>query len=427
MPQNWKTYKLGDFAKNVSRRFDFKTHKVVVFVNTSDVLEGKFLTTTKQSSENLPGQAKKAICKGDLLFSEIRPNNKRFALVDFDVSNYVVSTKFMVIVTDDKIVDNKFFYHLIKSKERLEELQMIAESRSGTFPQITFDAISNIEFSLPPLPEQTAIASILSALDDKIELNLKQNKTLEEMAMALFKHWFVDFGPFKEGEFVESELGRIPEGWEVKKLGNIIEVVNGFAFKGVDFCDEGVSVLKIKNVKPGKILFENMAFVTEDKTIKAQRAKIAFRDILITMTGNRMAGGMESWVGKVAMFPRTGDYYLNQRVSKIHLNSNNEFLRDYLSIMLSSEEFQYYFIKNSTSSGGQANISPDLIKEIKLIHPPIDVLLNFQTIVKLYFDKRALIDLENQTLINQRDSLLPKLISGEVRVKNIEPQINAIA
>ena len=95
--------------------------------------------------------------------------------------------------------------------------------------------------------------------------------------------------------------------------------------------------------------------------------------------------------------------------------------------MLSSEEFQYYFIKNSTSSGGQANISPDLIKEIKLIHPPIDVLLNFQTIVKLYFDKRALIDLENQTLINQRDSLLPKLISGEVRVKNIEPQINAIA
>ena len=80
------------------------------------------------------------------------------------------------------------------------------------------EAFQNLELEIPPLPEQKAIAQILSAIDDKIENNLAINKTLEEMAMALYKHWFVDFGPFQDGAFVESELGEIPEGWEVKTI-----------------------------------------------------------------------------------------------------------------------------------------------------------------------------------------------------------------
>jgi type I restriction enzyme S subunit len=427
MPQNWKTYKLEELVTKLGDGLHgtpkFSDDGEYFFINGNNLSNGKIQikSDTKRVDTDQYIKYKKELTDRTILVSI----NGTIGSVGTYNNEKVVLGKSACYFNVKEEIDKDFLKHVISSKYFLDYIE--SNYTGSVIKNVSLKSMREFPITLPLLPEQNAIASILSALDDKIELNLQQNKTLEEMAMALYKHWFVDFGPFKEGKFIDSELGRIPEGWEVKKLGNIIEVVNGFAFKGVDFCEEGVSVLKIKNVKPGKILFENMAFVTEDKTIKAQRAKIAFRDILITMTGNRMAGGMESWVGKVAMFPRTGDYYLNQRVSKIHLNSNNEFLRDYLSIMLSSEEFQYYFIKNSTSSGGQANISPDLIKEIKLIHPPIDVLLNFQTIVKLYFDKRALIDLENQTLINQRDSLLPKLISGEVRVKNIEPQINAIA
>jgi type I restriction enzyme S subunit len=97
----------------------------------------------------------------------------------------------------------------------------------SAIPSLTTSLLNRIEIILPPLTEQRAIASMLSALDDKIELNLQMNKTLEEMAMALYKHWFIDFGPFKDGDFVESELGLIPAGWEVKTIGDVIETIGG--------------------------------------------------------------------------------------------------------------------------------------------------------------------------------------------------------
>ena len=383
------------------------------------VLEGKFLTSVKQSSENLPGQAKKAICKGDLLFSEIRPNNKRFALVNFDVSNYVVSTKFMVIVTDDKIVDNKFFYHLIKSKVRLEELQMIAESRSGTFPQITFDAISNIEFSLPPLPEQTAIASILSALDDKIELNLQQNKTLEEMAMALYKHWFVDFSPFKDGKFIDSELGRIPEGWEVESIGEIVKIIGGFAIKSKDFSVEGEKVVKIKNISNNVVSIEGSDCIPSSVSVKMNKKfLINTGRYLIAMTGAE--------VGKVGVVP---DYkqklWLNQRVGMI-TEPKFEGADILIGNLLQSKEY-YEIIQNLAYGSAQPNISTSGLEDIKIIMPGNKSDLNkFIDDMKNWDQMKVINYSEIQSLKSIRDSLLPKLISGEILVKDLKNNLKEV-
>ena len=95
----------------------------------------------------------------------------------------------------------------------------------STMPMLNKSDFGKIEIEIPEIEEQKSIASILSALDDKIELNLQMNKTLEEMAMALYKHWFVDFGPFQDGEFVDSELGEIPKGWEVKTIRRFIKII----------------------------------------------------------------------------------------------------------------------------------------------------------------------------------------------------------
>ena len=186
----WQAVKLGTIVESVSETFKF-TDNEVVFLNTSDILADKFLHNELSDPKTLPGQAKKRIRKGDLLFSEIRPANKRYALVNFDADNYVVSTKLMVLRSKENI-DPTYLKLFLTSEETLDYLQMIAEDRSGTFPQITFDILDQMDLMIPPLPEQKAIASVLSSLDDKIDLLHRQNTTLERMAETLFRQWFVE-------------------------------------------------------------------------------------------------------------------------------------------------------------------------------------------------------------------------------------------
>ena len=229
--------KLGDILTSISETIS-KEQQTAIFLNTSDISEGKFLHKRSSVVKELPGQAKKKIKNGDILFSEIRPKNKRYAVVDVSNPNdYVVSTKLMVLrIKDPSKYYLQYIYQQLISQKMLHQINEIAESRSGTFPQITFDAIKNIELTPPPLEEQKRIADIFTVLDDKIELNNQMNQTLEEIASLLYKRWFVDFefpddkgNPYKSsgGEMVDSELGMIPKGWEVKELGEIIKFIKG--------------------------------------------------------------------------------------------------------------------------------------------------------------------------------------------------------
>jgi type I restriction enzyme S subunit len=420
MPENWKIFKLNDIAKNVSRRFDFNKHQKVVFINTSDVLEGKFLHNEIKVSYNLPGQAKKAIKKGDILFSEIRPKNKRYAFVDFDTPNYVVSTKFMVIQSNNEIIDNKFFLQLLTSNQRLDEFQSIAEGRSGTFPQITFDAIADVEFFLPPLQEQKAIASILSALDDKIELNLQMNKTLEEMAMALYKHWFVDFGPFQNGNFVDSELGMIPEGWEVSTIEDLLSIkpINGL-YKKAEFQGFGNRWLKMKSVYGLDIVtFQEMELinVTEKEIIKYG---CLYDDIVFGRTSLVLEG-----IGKCAIIkcqdniPIFESNLFRIRPNKNKINPN--ILFQYFISSIGRDEVK----KLARQTAAVSITSKDLIC-IKIALPNIITQNICGNKISDLISKIICNIEENQTLTNLRNTLLPKLISGEIRVKDVEEMLAA--
>ena len=148
IPKGWEASKLGKVAENNSTSFNFKNTDKVIFINTGDVLEGYFLHKDYSKKEGLPGQAKKAIQRNDILYSEIRPKNKRFCYVNIEPNNYVVSTKFMVIRSLDKI-HPLFLYHILKQESTIREFNLTAESRSGTFPQITFDSISHFPIIVP--------------------------------------------------------------------------------------------------------------------------------------------------------------------------------------------------------------------------------------------------------------------------------------
>ena len=178
LPEGWRVGCLGDVAINHSKTYKF-TDKKVVFVNTGDVLEGEFLHKNEISPVGLPGQAKKVIELHDILYSEIRPKNKRFAFVDFDTSNYVVSTKFMIIRT--KLDFSTYILYLIlKNQVTINEFNTIAESRSGTFPQITFDSIKDFPIVIPSIDAKQKFESILKPIMAKQKVNNNQIQSLSK-------------------------------------------------------------------------------------------------------------------------------------------------------------------------------------------------------------------------------------------------------
>ena len=183
LPKGWRKLSLSDLVETVSKTFKFPEGKAI-FLNTSDILEGKFLHTNYTNFEDLPGQAKKSIQKGDILFSEIRPANKRYAFVDFDAKDYVVSTKLMVLRSKG-IADNLLVYFFIKSEEVLNQLQMLAETRSGTFPQITYFELSKISINIPTDDVLEKFTDFLKSSFEKIRANQSEIQLLTQIRDTL--------------------------------------------------------------------------------------------------------------------------------------------------------------------------------------------------------------------------------------------------
>ena len=186
--------------------------------------------------------------------------------------------------------------------------------------------------------------------------------------------------------------------------------------KGNDFTESGIPVLKIKNIKAGKVFLDNLSYVSKIMADVASKVKVNKNDLLITMTGNRLDGGPDSWVGKVALFYKQGEYLLNQRLSFLDALNDDVLSKYYLCLQLTTEDFQYYFASNATSSGGQANISPDLIYNTAVLVPTENIMKSFNLIAKELYEKMFSNEIENETLSKIRDSLLPKLMNGEIEI-----------
>lgn len=182
IPQGWHYSMLGDLCKSVSVTHDFNTERLI-FLNTGDVEDGMFLHSDYMAVADMPGQAKKTIMQNDILYSEIRPINRHFAYVDFQADNYVVSTKLMVIRATS--FDSRRLYHFLTLQDTLEELQMQAESRSGTFPQIRFENISKLLILIADSNTETAFVTLLHAAYNQIEHNNSENKKLSELRNSL--------------------------------------------------------------------------------------------------------------------------------------------------------------------------------------------------------------------------------------------------
>jgi len=275
--------------------------------------------------------------------------------------------------------------------------------------------LNKIEVNIPPLPEQKAIANILSTIDDKIENNLAVNKTLEDMAMALYKHWFVDFGPFQDGEFIDSELGLIPKGWEMKSVYSIAQFVNGAAFKSKDFLDNrslGLPVIKIVEIKQG--ITSQTKYSNKELD---EKYVIKNNDILFPWSGNPHTSlGIHLW--------DKGKAFLNQHIFVVRVNDSNSkcFVFNTLKNLLPT----FVNLATHKQTTGLGHITVSNLKELKISIPNNKIIKKYENVASPLMKKIYNNQIESNKLTKFRDTLLPMLISGEVRLKEFQEEIENV-
>lgn len=295
--------------------------------------------------------------------------------------------------------DNTYMYYSLIN-ENLYNLRI-----GSSQPLITQSTLKKVKVNLPEYSEQKAITKILSDLDEKIETNNKINKKLEEMAQAIFKQWFVDFEfpneygkPYKSssGEMVESELGIIPKGWKVGSIYEVANVIYGAPFSSKKFNEDkiGLPLIRIRDLKTAK-----PSFYTEEKHKNATKVKTG--DILVGMDAEFTP---TIWRGN--------EGYLNQRVCMF--KSNKDYLHDYFIY----EIIKPYMNLMEFSKVGKTviHLGKGDIDNMKIVIPKRDILKLFYKIIDPIYSKLIEVANENRILTDLRDTLLPKLMSGEIRV-----------
>lgn len=259
--------------------------------------------------------------------------------------------------------------------------------------------LQELNVIFPPLYIQNKIAQILSYYDDLIENNQKQIKLLEEAAQRLYKEWFVDLH-FPGYETTPITDG-IPEGWEQNTIDSIIDLQSGFAFKSADFCDSGTyKIVTIKNVQDGLFDGQNVSRIDAIPARMPAHCRLGDGDILLSLTGN---------VGRVCVV-NGQNYLLNQRVAKI----KSDYPTYAYCLFRSSDMFTA--MGNLANGAAQQNLSPIKTGQIKILIPPVDLLMRFEVAVSVYMKQMLNLNKQIELLQQARDRLLPKLMSGEIEV-----------
>lgn len=389
MPENWKTYKLGDVA-TLQRGFDLPSRKRIEGIYPIIAASG-FTAWHNEYKVKGPGVTTgRSGTLGKVFYEESNywPLNTSLWVKDFH-GNYP-----------------RFIYYFLQTLN-------FSEFNSGTsVPTLNRNDVHSLDVEIPKINEQRAIASILSALDDKIENNLTMNKTLEDMAMALYKHWFIDFGPFQDGKFIDSELGLIPEGWEVKKLGDFCYNKQYGYTESSSKEEIGPKFLRITDIQGGTINWADVPYCPIKKK-DFEKYRIKSGDIFVARTGNSTGENTYVVNPPEAVFAS----YL------IRFQFDNIIQSCFVAKVLRSSRF-FDFVDGAKSGSAQPGISATVLAELLLIIPPNHVIQEFYSLAN---EKDVLKEFnleENQTLTKLRDTLLPKLISGEVRVKDVEKLVS---
>ncbi|UXN34901.1 restriction endonuclease subunit S [Avibacterium paragallinarum] len=449
-----KNLKFSDVAEFISDKVELSNLQKEQYISTENMLPnyGGIVEIDKLPKIEKCNKFK----QGDILFSNIRTYFKKVWVAEF--SGGCSPDVLIIRSKDENIVRTSYLYLLICSDDFINFT--VASSNGAKMPRGDKNAIKNYIFNIPDIAFQDKAINTYFRFNKKITLNTQTNQTLEQIAQGIFKHWFIDFAPVHAkaealargetteqaelaamaclsgkttekitalktqdptayhqlqqtaaafpSEFVETEMGQVPKGWERTTLTHICEMKNGYAFKSKEWTDEGIPVIKIGSVKPMLIELDNGSFVAaENETLRADFLA-SEGDILVGLTG---------YVGEVGRIPYQEKAMINQRVAKFMPKKITETMNYYCFIycLARQKEFKAFTEMNAKGSA-QANISTKEILSYPVIIATKEIHIAFENTVKNLLDKIIVNSGENSTLAKTRDELLPRLLSGEIEL-----------
>ncbi|MBS1649972.1 MAG: restriction endonuclease subunit S [Bacteroidetes bacterium] len=414
----WKTYKLGDLIEinknSINKNYSFEE---IEYLDTSSVTENRFSELQKLKLSEAPSRAKRVVNENDIVYSTVRPILRHYGIAKNIKPNTVASTGFAVLTS--KEIDPNFLFYYLTTDEIVYFLNGVAEANTTTFPAFNASLFEQIEVTIPESIEtQTAIVQILSSLDDKIELNLQMNQTLEAMAQAIFKEWFVDFNfPGSEKPKVKNEKSsqsknpenqgadNLPKGWRVIELSKLISVKDG-THDSPKPTENGKFLITSKHLKNHFIDFESAYRISEDDFEKInKRSKVDKLDVLITM------------IGTVGNLYFVHDEIIDFAIKNIGLFkiSENPDLAYFLYFTISSKRISDYFTKRLAGST-QQYLTLETLRLTPILLPDDKTLKLFNDFAKSIYQKIETNRRNIQTLTQTRDTLLPKLMSGKIEL-----------
>ena len=425
--EEWKEYKLGDITSKIGSGATPKGGKEsylggdIALIRSQNILDFAFTNSglayiNKDQASKLNNVEVK---ENDILLNITGDSVARACIVPQKILPARVN-QHVAIIRGNDIVDNKYLlYYLQHIKPYLLSLSQGGATRNA----LTKKMLEDLDIKVPSKNVQNIIVSVLSSLDDKIELNRRINENLELQAQALFKSWFVDFEPFKDGKLVDSELGIIPKGWKVGTLSDIIKnTISGDWGKDHPqgnhvrkvFCIRGADIPDIKIGNKGSM---PTRFILE----KNYQSKVLIDgDMVIEISG----GSPTQSTGRVCRISnRLLEKYNNSIIctnfcKAIKPSTGYSSFLYYIWEMLYNQGVMFSY-ENGTTGIKNLDINGFIQKE-QIVIPPISIAADFEKMIKVFYDKIQSNGMESERLAQLRDTLLPKLMSGEIKLSEIE-------
>lgn len=412
----WKTVRLGTIVSTNQDTYSLKENwQFVNYLDTGNITMNRIdeVQHINTSMDKLPSRARRKVKSNSIIYSTVRPNQLHYGIIKEQPENFLVSTGFTVIdVNMEKAVPD-YIYYVLTQKEITEHLQAIAEQSVSAYPSLKPSDIENLEVLLPDIDTQKATVAILGVIDEKIKQNTEINNNLEQQAQLLFKSWFVDFEPFN---------GTIPSDWEVVPFEKIVDFQNGYAFKSKELLNEPSSdcyqVFKQGHIARGGGFIPDgtKSWYPKRLASKLDRFVLKKGDILMAMTDMKDNVAI---LGNTAIMPIDNEYIVNQRVGHLRANGYKGITYPFIYLLTNSTDF-LIDLRSRANSGVQVNLSSAEIKASQTVLPSEKVNTAFSEITLPMFEAIISNQLENQRLAQLRDALLPKLMSGELDVSDID-------
>lgn len=439
VPKGWQTVSLGDCVViNDSTYSPKESWPFINYLDTGNITENRIskIQNLIAGKDKIPIRARRKVQSGDIVYSTVRPNQKHFGLLREIPENFLASTGFSVIRGKNGFTHTNFIYWFLTQNHIIEQLQTIAEHSTSTYPSVIPTDIERLKLSLPPLSEQKAIANVLDTLDGKMELNRQMSETLEAMAQALFKSWFVDFDPVRakmEGRWRRSEslpglpsylwdffpdrlqisqLGEVPRNWDIKALGEVAVGTKGCSYKSTEIAESNTALVTLKSFNKGGG-YQSGGLKPYTGPYKPEQV-VETGEVIVACTDITQNAEV---VGRPAMVQPDSHYtkFIASLDTMIVRPNSDRISNEFLYLLCGTSSFTNHTYSYTTGTT-VLHLAKEAIPSFQFVLPTHDIMLAFGKIAANIYKKISCLGRENNILTELRNMLLPKLVSGELHV-----------